>query len=121
MLRLFIENIEIELDKEVEFAITKQFEDVTNPTTIINTWSKTVSLPFTKKNNETFGYIFNPDRCIVENSNLYQTGIYFNPLKKLTFRLQDNDNVLMMGYAKLNELKIIKNKGTYEVKLYGEL
>ncbi len=64
--RLFIENREIELDETVQFAITKQFEDLSNPTTIINDWSKTVSIPFTARNNEIFGHIYNPDKLIVE-------------------------------------------------------
>ena len=66
MVRLFIGNSEVELDKSVQFAITKQFEDLTNPTNIINDWSKTVSIPFTQKNNELFGHIYNPDKVIVD-------------------------------------------------------
>ena len=62
MLKLFIENREIELNQDIQVAITKQFEDISNPTLIINDWSKTVSIPFTSENNKTFGYIFNEDR-----------------------------------------------------------
>lgn len=62
MLKLFIENKEIELNQDIQVAITKQFEDISNPTLIINDWSKTVSIPFTSENNKTFGYIFNEDR-----------------------------------------------------------
>lgn len=117
-LRLYIENYEVELDESVKFAITKQFEDLSNPTTIINDWSKTVSIPFTQKNNEIFGHIYNPDRLIVDGSGV---GIYFNPLKKLDFRLVWGDTILMTGYAKLNEVKQTKGKGTYEITLFGQL
>ena len=120
--RLFIENREIELDETVQFAITKQFEDLSNPTTIINDWSKTVSIPFTARNNEIFGHIYNPDKLTVEGSaNQALTGIYFNPYKKLDMRLQYGDNVLMVGYAKMNEVKQNNGKGTYEITLFGEL
>ena len=105
MTRLFIENKEIELDESVQFAITKQFEDLSNPTNIINDWSKTVSIPFTATNNEIFGHIYNPDRLIVVGTSDTLTGIYFDPLKKLDMRLQYGDNVLMTGYAKMNEIK----------------
>ena len=57
-IQLFIENKELELNQEVAFAITKQFEDITNPTTIINDWSKTVEIPFTNRNNKIFGHIY---------------------------------------------------------------
>ena len=121
MTRLFIENREIELDESVQFAITKQFEDLSNPTNIINDWSKTVSIPFTASNNAIFGHIYNPDRLIVVGSSDTLTGIHFDPLKKLDMRLQDGDNVLMTGYAKMNEIKQNKGKGTYEITLFGQL
>lgn len=66
MLRLYIEGKEIELNQDVQVAITRQFEDISNPTIIKNDWSKTVSIPFTSENNKTFGYIFNEDKIIVE-------------------------------------------------------
>lgn len=119
--RLFIENQEVELDKSVQFAITKQFEDLSNPTTIINDWSKTVSIPFTQKNNNLFGNIYKTDRLIVTDGTDKNTGIYFNPTLKMDFRLQDGDNVLMTGYAKMNEIKQKDGKGTYEITLFGEL
>ena len=122
MTRLFIENREIELDESVQFAITKQFEDLSNPTTIINDWSKTVSIPFTARNNEIFGHIYNPNKLIVEGSaNQALTGIYFDPYKKLDMRLQWGDDVLMAGYAKMNEVKQNNGKGTYELTLFGQL
>ena len=106
MLRLFIENREIELTEDVQFAITKQFEDLSNPTSIINDWSKTVSIPFSVNNNDVFGHIYNPDKLTVEGgSNQALTGIYFNPYKKLDMRLQWWNAVLMVGYAKMNDIK----------------
>jgi len=44
---LYIENTLIELDSAVHFAITKTFEDITNPAIIINDWSKSIDIPGT--------------------------------------------------------------------------
>ena len=122
MVSLYIENQFIELDNTVQFAITKQFEDITNPTSIINDWSKTVSIPFTENNNKTFGNIFNPDRITVYGSNSeFTTGIYFDPLKKLDFKLYWDSALLMSGYAKLNTVTKTNGKGRYNITLNGEL
>lgn len=120
MVSLYIENKYIELDKEVQFAITKTFEDISNPTSIINDWSKTVSIPFTDKNNETFGHIYNPDRITLHNEGL-TTGLYFDPLKKLDFRLEWDSAVLMTGYAKMTSVTKTNGTGRYNITLNGEL
>lgn len=120
MVSLYIENRYIELDKEVQFAITKTFEDISNPTSIINDWSKTVSIPFTDKNNETFGHIYNPDRITMHDEDL-TTGLYFDPLKKLDFRLEWDSAVLMMGYAKMTSVTKTNGTGRYNLTLNGEL
>lgn len=120
MVSLYIENRYIELDKEVQFAITKTFEDISNPTSIINDWSKTVSIPFTDKNNETFGHIYNPDRITLHDEGL-TTGLYFNPLKKLDFRLEWDSAVLMTGYAKMTSVTKTNGTGRYNITLNGEL
>lgn len=120
MLRLFIENREIELTENVQVAITKQFEDLSNPTNIINDWSKTVSIPFTENNNRIFGYIFRPDRKIVSGSNS-NVGLYFNPLMKMNFRLEWDSSIVMVGYAKMTEITETDNGGFYSITLFGEL
>lgn len=120
MVSLYIENRYIELDNEVQFAINKTFEDITNPTSIINDWSKTVSIPFTDKNNETFGHIYNPDRITLHSEGL-STGLYFDPLKKLDFRLEWDSAVLMTGYAKMTSITKTKGTGRYNLTLNGEL
>jgi len=48
---LYIENTLIELDSAVHFAITKTFDDITNPTVLINDWSKSIDIPGTQANN----------------------------------------------------------------------
>ena len=118
MVRLFIENNELEITNDIQVAITKQFEELNNPTVIINDWSKSVSIPFSQKNNEIFGHIYNPDKVIVDGGSV---GVYFNPLKKLDFRLEWNSTVIMVGYAKMNEVKQVNGRGTYELTLFGEI
>lgn len=119
--RLFIENQEVELDESVQFAITKQFDDLTNPTVIINDWSKTVEIPFTTHNNRLFGSLYNPDRALISSTDEFKTGMKFDPYKKLDFRLEWNGTLLMNGYAKLNTITQNNGRGTYNITLNGQL
>lgn len=120
-LRLFIENQELELNDDVQFNITKQFEDLSNPTVMINDWSKTVSIPFSQTNNKIFGFFNVIDKYTAPSSSATPIGINFDPNKRLNFRLQDGDSVLMMGYAKMNSVTQQDGKGTYNLTLNGQL
>ena len=84
------------------FLLNKQFEDITNPTIIINEWSKTVDIPSTKHNDDVFGHIYSPDKIIVEESvpsilikteaNKLTTS-YYSPVSgryNTTFDVEDN-------------------------------
>lgn len=121
MIRLFLENHEIELNKSVSFAINKQFEDVSSPTDIKNDWSKTIEIPFSQTNNKIFGMLFSTDRLIVEGDSKLM-GVYFDPYKKVGFRLQWGDAIIMQGYAKnINVVKYANGGGHYNITLNGEL
>lgn len=120
-IQLFIEGQELELTESVKFAITKTFDDLTNPTTIINDWSKTVEIPFSLKNNQIFGHIYDPHRVIIAGSSTLTTGIYFDPTKKLDFKLVYNSQVIMTGYAKMISVKQNNGNGVYEIVLSGQL
>ena len=120
-IQLFIEGQELELTESVKFAITKQFDDLQNPTTIINDWSKTVEIPFSLKNNQIFGHIYDPHRVILAGDNSITTGIYFDPTKKLDFKLVYNAQTIMTGYAKMLTVKQNNGNGVYEIVLSGQL
>lgn len=123
--QLFIEGYEVELNDKVQFLLNKQFEELDNPTVICNDWSKTVSIPFTEANNRLFGYIYKPNRIILadpQNPQLYKyMQMYFDPTKKLDFKLVYNSFVLMEGYAKMNNITRKGNSGTYNITLNGQL
>ena len=121
MIRLFLNNKEVELNSSVSFAINKQFEDITSPTDIKNDWSKTVEIPFSQSNNKLFGELFKVDRLIVDGDSTLM-GIYFDPYKKVDFRLQWGDAIIMQGYAKnIDVVKSANGEGHYNITLNGEL
>jgi len=117
---LYIENELIDLDDAVHFAITKEFEQVSNPTLVINDWSKSVSIPGTANNNRIFGHIYHPDMQIVgsQGSPIF---VNFDPTKKLDMRLMYNGSLLLSGYAKIIEAKQSKGKIYYTCTLNAQL
>ena len=117
-IQLYIQNNEVELDNKISFALTKQFEDLNNPTDIINDWSKTVSIPGTAKNNKIFGQLFRIDRKTADGQGI---GIYFDPTQKIDMVLKYNEGLLMKGYAKVNSVVNSNGRIKYNLTLYGQL
>lgn len=120
-IRLFIQNEEVELSEQSILNINKQFEELSNPTVIINDWSRTIQIPFTTNNNKIFGNLYNPDRLIVSGTDTDNTGLFFNPFNKLEFRLEYQDSVIMTGYAKNIYTTQENGVGYYNITLNGEL
>ena len=118
-LRIFIEGKELDTLDSVSVPITKQFEELSDPTVICNDYSKTVTVPLSKNNNDIFGHCYIPDRLISvnEDDTIPAVGLYFDPFKKLVCRLQWGNDVFFTGYAKM--LKVT-NSG-YELTINGEL
>jgi hypothetical protein len=116
-LRIFIEGEELDTLESVTIPITKQYEELGDPTVICNDFSKTVTVPLSAHNNAVFGHAYRPDRVTATADDVPLVGIYFNPYQKLTCRVQWGDDVIMQGYAKM--LRVTQSG--YEVTINGEL
>lgn len=115
-LRIFIENRELDTLDSVTVPITKQYEEIDDPTVICNDYSKTVTIPLSPNNNEIFNYAYNPDRVIIASDGPF-VGLEFDPYKKLDCRVQWGDAIVLQGYAKMLQV----TKDGYEVTINGEL
>lgn len=110
--KLYINNRLAVLDGVPSMPITKQFDDLTNPTSIKNEVSKTISLPATTENNRIFENIWRIDHI---------NGL-FDPSKRVPFILTDNGIILLSGYIKLTSIKKVGNTArTYEITLFGDI
>lgn len=119
-LQLIIEGMEVELKEGVIVALTKEFDNLSNVTDIINTWSKTVSVPFTTQNHKVFGEIYRYDKAITTGADI-PIGINIDPSRRLEFKLLYNGTVFMSGYAKMNGATMKNGIGTYNLNLFGQL
>ena len=111
--RLYINNMQVDLNDDNLILFNWQEMDTSNPTIIKNGYSKTITLIGTDTNNEIFGHFWNLER--------YQAGDSFNPSYRVPFVLYYNSAVYERGYVKLQ--KVIKENKTvkYEIGLFGGL
>ena len=114
-IQLFIEGREVELRDNIQFPLTKVFDDLTNPTKIIADFSKTIAIPITKANSLIFGSIYKLDRALVGGGAL-NIGVFFDPTRKFLFKLVYNSDVIMEGYGKMNNVEV-----AYNVTIYGKI
>ena len=120
-IQLFLEGQEVELTNDIIFPLNKTFENLANPTEIIVEYSKTINIPMTKINNEIMGHAYSINRTIPTSTSQPNIGLYFDPNKRIPFRLIYNGNLLMEGYAKFTSANYSTNNKYYSLNLYGAL
>ena len=111
--KLFINNQEVEFASSPDILFTFQVDEMTNPTVVKNSYSKSLVIPGTKQNNRIFGGIWNVERV--------QDIMTFNPSKKAPFTIYYNGEIYQTGYVKLLDININNNKIEYNVSLFGGL
>ena len=117
--RLYIDNMKVDLNNQLQILFNWQESDLSNPTVIKNGYSKTIVLQGTDNNNEIFGHFWNLERYLVSNSGNTRTD--FNPSYRVPFTLYYNGSIYEKGYVKLQ--RVIRNNGVnrYEIGLFGGL
>lgn len=117
-IQLFIGGEEVEFSKDPQILFNYKITDSTNPTAIKNTYSKSIVLEGTQKNNAIFGNIWNLERMQYYG---YDGGAGFNPIKKTSFELYVNGELVESGYVKLDNVSKKNGNTTYSLTLYGGL
>jgi uncharacterized protein (TIGR02145 family) len=121
MIRIFIENKELDVLQDFSHQITYSIDDIANLDTKTTAFSKTIVLPGTANNNKLLGNIFefsNSNFTIDGNPNV---GYNFNASKSAKVYVESNGLQIMKGVLRLLEIVIDGNNIEYEVGLFGEL
>lgn len=119
-IHLYIGNTEVEFDTTPEILYTYQVDELTNPTVVKNSFSKTITVRGTKANNKLFGHYWNVERTQVGGSG-NADGVYFNASKKMGFQLFVDTELYEQGYVKLDEVRRVDGDYEYDITLYGGL
>ena len=99
----------------ISILFQRQRTDYTNPTIVRNSFTKTINLPGTKKNNVVFDQLWKLDKYISREQTT------FIPSDREPFILLKDGNLVEKGYVKLNNIIWDGHFYTYQITLYGEL
>ena len=99
----------------ISILFQRQRTDYTNPTIVRNSFTKTINLPGTKKNNVVFDQLWKLDKYISRGQ------ATFIPSDREPFMLLKDGNLVEKGYVKLNNIIWDGHFYTYQITLYGEL
>lgn len=111
--QLFIGDNEVEFSNDPKILLNFKQDEINNPTIVRNSFTKSIQIAGTNKNNEIFGHIWKLDRSQYYGS--------FNPMKKAPFKLFVNGELFQRGYVKLDTVETSNNQITYSITLYGGL
>lgn len=113
-LQLFINDNEVDIESmeqlSQQFALTLTFSDLYEPDKVTDSYSKTIDIPGTNRNNQIFGSIWRID---ADNYTI------FNPSTLSHFRLLLNGELWESGTVELKEVRINSGNITYNIVLYG--
>lgn len=120
MTRIFIENYEVDVDKELSNQITYSIDDLKNIDTKTSSFTKTIVLPGTARNNDILGNIFEFNNSNFTNDLLPNVKYNFNAAKSARCRMITNGMYSIKGTLRLIEI-IIDGNIEYECFIVGEL
>lgn len=117
-IQLYIGGVPVELTQGIDILFTYSVDELTNPTIVKNSYSKTITIEDTPNNSQLFGQFWNVERIQSIDG---EYGTSFNPSKRMPFTIFVNGEIYQEGYAKLMNVKTVGKNNTYEVNLYGGL
>lgn len=106
---LYLGEQEVELGQVPDILYNWTSDDITSPAAVKNSYSKTIAIPGTDRNNQIFGSIWD----------LSSTG--FNAGKKTPFSIYLDGEKYESGYARLDNYTRKLNNYTYNLTLFGGL
>lgn len=95
-----------------QFSLTMSFSDLYSPDLVVDSYSKSITLPGTANNNAIFGHIWKFDFNNVDK---------FNASQLSDFQLFLNNELWQTGTAQLQEISINNNVISYKVVLFGSI
>lgn len=121
MQELFIENNRVDLSNGISTLITYAVDDVKDFASRNTSFSKTIVLPGTARNNALFGNIFNVTVSNPYDSSQDNVSTNFNPSVSADCLIFQDHVQVFKGTLRLLEVILLDGNIEYEVSVFGEL
>jgi hypothetical protein len=121
MTRIFIEDNELDINAGFSQMINYSIDDLNNLDSKTTSFTKTIVLPGTSKNNRLLGNIFEFANSNFTVDSAPNFGYNFNASKSANARIEVNGMQVIKGVMRLMEILIDGENVEYEVALFGEL
>lgn len=119
--RLFVEGIEVDTLGDIDVEFTYSVADVTDIERRNTSYSKTITLPSTSKNQGLFGNIFDisvSNEYYIDDVNI---GANFNPAKQAKAQIFLDNVKIFDGVLRMMKINNLGGNVTYEVNVFGRL
>lgn len=117
---LYIAGQRVDLDDSSFILFNYTQEDLSNPTIVKNSFSRSITLPGTPDNDKLFGHIYRMDRVTLYGDGF--TGAYFDAMRRTPFVIYNEmGEIQEQGYMKLDKVSVKNGSKEYQVTLYGGL
>lgn len=117
-IQLYIGGVPVELTQAIDILFTFSVDELTNPTIVKNSYSKTITIEDSPNNSQLFGQFWNVERIQTLEGGF---GTTFNPSKRVPFTLFVNGQIYQEGYAKLLSVDTTGKNTKYSLNLFGGL
>jgi hypothetical protein len=121
MTRIFIEGYELDLTQGLSNQITYAIDDLQNLDSKSTSFTKTIVLPGTAKNNKLLGNIFDFNNANFDNPLDPNVLANFNAARNASARIEIDGLQIMKGVLRLLEIVHVDGSVEYECALFGEL
>ena len=121
MIRLFIEDQELDVNQGFSNQITYAVDDLQNLDSKATAFSKTIVLPGTANNNRLLGNIFEFGAANFTVDGAANVGYNFNASRSAKMKMDYNGVQVIKGTLRLLEIIVDGNLIEYEIALFGEL
>jgi len=121
MTRIFVENQELDITSDISAQLNFAVDDLVNLDSKSSSFSKTIVIPGSVRNNLIFGNIFeftNSNFPTDENPNVYYN---YNASKSAQARIEINGLPAMKGVMRMMSIIIDRGVVEYEIVLFSEL